>query len=144
MRTMVTPLPASHADTLAHPAGSRSSQPRRAIAGMTTRGRLFRATRSTSPARSVFALSSASSAAVGVGVAPPASLRGSGDCESSPMISSGSPRGDQCPTHTGQDPWLDSLSSLPSVFLVSLVLFMSSPPVAFGEEDTRGQQLGEH
>jgi len=88
MRTIVTPLTASHADTLAQPNGSRASHPSTAAAETTTHGRLFRATRSTSQARSVFGLSSASSAAVAAVVAAPASLRGSGESWIAPMISS--------------------------------------------------------
>jgi len=34
--------------------------------------------------------------------------------------------------------------ALPTVPLVSLTLFMPSPPFALGDEDTRCQQLGEH
>jgi hypothetical protein len=67
---MVTPLAANHTDTLAQPEGSCSSHAKRADAGMTTHGRCSRPTRSTSLGRSVFGLSSASGAAVGVGVGP--------------------------------------------------------------------------
>ena len=72
------PFAASQSDTLLHPTGSRSAHASRALAGTTTQGRPLRATRSTSRARSVFALRSASRVSTGLG---------SGSSSISPMSS---------------------------------------------------------